>query len=87
MATVSYVGAQGRRLTILRDLNQPIGYNFSTKVYKRPYDSELSFPGQTIITGQPFAGINQVQSESNSNFNSLQAVVRETILPWIQRDV
>ena len=78
MATVSYVGAQDRRLTILRDLNEPIGYNFSTKAYERPYDSQLSFPGETVITGQPFAGINQVQSEANSNFNSLQAVLRET---------
>ena len=79
MATVGYVGAQGRRLAVIRDLNQAIGYNFTTKSYKRPYDSDLTFPGQTITTGQPFAGINQAESESNSNFNSFQAVVRETM--------
>jgi hypothetical protein len=79
MATVGYVGAQGRRLVVLRDLNEPIGYNLTTKSYERPYDSDLTFPGQTISTGQPFAGINQVQSAANSNFNSFQAVVRETM--------
>jgi hypothetical protein len=78
IATVGYVGAQGRRLVVLRDLNQAIGYNFTTKSYERPYDSDLTFPGQTVSTGQPFAGINQVQSAANSNFNSLQAVLRET---------
>jgi hypothetical protein len=79
MITVGYVGAQDRRLDVLRDLNEATGYNFTTKSYERPYDSDLTFPGQTISTGQPFAGINQVQAEGNSNFNSFQAVLRETM--------
>ncbi|QMV19416.1 TonB-dependent receptor [Granulicella sp. 5B5] len=77
--TIGYVGTQGRRLAMLYDLNQPINYNFTTKSYIRPYDSTLSFPGQTVTTGQPFAGINQVTSGASANYNSLQAVLRQSL--------
>lgn len=79
MLKLSYVGAQDRRLDVVYDLNQPIGYNFTTGNYIRPYDSQLTFPGQTVFTGQPLLGINQVASGANSNYNSLQAVLHKTL--------
>jgi len=76
--TLGYVGSQDRRLTVLYDLNEPIGYNFTAKAYVRPYDSQLTFPGQTVSTGHPFAAINQVTSGANSNYNGLQATLRQS---------
>jgi hypothetical protein len=77
--SIGYVGTQGRRLTMLYDLNQPFGYNTATKAYQRPYDSTLVFPGQTFTTNQPFAGINQVTAGASANYNSLQATLRQSL--------
>jgi hypothetical protein len=77
--TLGYVGTQGRRLAVLYDLNEATGYNFATKTYIRPYDSQLTFPGQTVFTGQPFAGINQVTAGASANYNGLQAVLRQSL--------
>jgi hypothetical protein len=77
--TLGYVGTQGRRLAVLYDLNEPINYNFTTKTYIRPYDSQLTFANQSVFTGQPFAGIDQVTSGASANYNSLQAVLRQSL--------
>jgi hypothetical protein len=74
--TVGYVGALARRLTVLYDLNQPIGY--ANGAYVRPY-SATSYPGQSIINGNTLAGINQVNSGANSNYSSLQVTIRQSI--------
>jgi hypothetical protein len=77
--TVGYVGSQGRRLSVLYDLNQPIAgttYNTTTKAwtYVRPY-AGTSYPGQSI-TGA-LAGINQVNTGASSNYNALQVTLKQ----------
>jgi hypothetical protein len=74
--TVGYVGSQGRRLTVLYDLNQPVGY--ANGAYIRPY-TETNFPGQSITNGNTLAGINQVNSGAVSNYNSLQVTFRQAM--------
>ncbi|WP_158791099.1 TonB-dependent receptor [Granulicella sp. L60] len=74
--TVGYVGTQGRRLAILYDLNQPIGY--ANGSYIRPF-SATSYPGQTITNTNTLAGINQVNSGASSNYNSLQVTLRQSM--------
>jgi Carboxypeptidase regulatory-like domain len=79
LLTVGYVGSQGRRLTVLYDLNQPLpgsSYNASTKAYTyvRPY-AGISYPNQTVAGAM--AGINQVNTGGISNYNGLQVTVKQ----------
>jgi hypothetical protein len=76
LLTVGYVGSQGRRLTVLYDLNQPTGYNTATSSYIRPY-SALTYPNQTVFTGLPLLGINQVNTGAISNYNAMQVTVKQ----------
>ncbi|SFS09416.1 Carboxypeptidase regulatory-like domain-containing protein [Granulicella pectinivorans] len=78
LLTVGYVGTAGHRLLGLIDLNQPVANGTST-ASARPYP-QLTFPGQSITTGKSLAGINQLGNISDSNFNSLQVVVKQA--PW-----
>ena len=78
LLTVGYVGTAGHRLLELLDLNQPVANGTST-ASPRPYQ-QLTFPGQTITTGKTLAGINQLNNAGDSNFNSLQVVVKQA--PW-----
>ncbi len=64
---VSYVGALGRRLFNLIDINQAAPNSTgSTQQSTRPYFSK--FPS--------FAAINQYESKAGSNFHSLQGMIR-----------
>jgi Carboxypeptidase regulatory-like domain len=64
---ISYVGALGRRLFNLIDINQAAANSTgSTQQSTRPYFSK--FPS--------FAAINQYESKAASNFHSLQAMIR-----------
>jgi hypothetical protein len=75
---VGYVGTQGRRLLVLRDINQAAlgsgflpGTNaagFTFQQASRPYFS--SFPN--------FGVIDEIQSEGTSNYNGLQITLRTT---------
>ena len=76
LLTIGYVGSEGRRLTVLYDLNQPTAYNSTTKAYTRPY-AALTYPGQTVFTGLPLLGINQVNTGAVSNYNALQLTVKQ----------
>jgi TonB dependent receptor len=70
MLDISYVGSQGRRLLRLRDLNQalaPIAFT----------PGPLS-PGLSALAVQGF-GVHEMQSSSNSNYNSLQATLTKRI--------
>jgi hypothetical protein len=73
--TVGYVGTAGHRLLALLDLNQPVANGTST-ASARPYP-QLIFPNQTITTGKSLAGINQLDNAADSNFNSLQATLKQ----------
>jgi hypothetical protein len=72
---VGYVGSLGRRLLVIRDINQPppspLGASASRSAQGtlRPYYSQ--FPD--------FATINELQSISNAEFNSLQASIRTNL--------
>lgn len=64
---IGYVGALGRRLFNLVDINQAAPNSTgSTQQSTRPYFSK--FPS--------FAAINQYESKAGSNFHSLQAMIR-----------
>ena len=76
---VGYVGTQGRRLLVLRDINQAAlgsgfipGTNaagFTFQQASRPYFSQ--FPN--------FGVIDEIQSEGTSNYNGLQVSLRTTV--------
>jgi hypothetical protein len=72
--SAGYVGSQGRRLTVLYDINQPTGY--ASGNYIRPY-AALTYPGQTVFTGQSLLGIDQVNTGAISNYNALQVTVKQ----------
>ena len=76
LLTVGYVGTAGHRLLALLDLNQPVANGTST-ASARPYP-QLTFPNQTITTGKSLAGINQLDNAADSNFNSLQATLKQS---------
>jgi hypothetical protein len=75
LLTVGYVGTAGHRLLGLVDLNQPVA-NGTATASARPYP-QITFPGQTITTGKSLAGINQLNNAADSNFNSLQVVLKQ----------
>ncbi len=62
---VGYVGSKGTKLLQVITLNQPV-YNRATNVFTAPFGSALSVQKNTA------GGIQQVQSTSNSRYNSLQ---------------
>jgi len=63
---VGYVGSQGRKLPVLLDINQPILIN---GVSVRPYAAQ--FP--------QLATIDEAESVTNSNYNSLQASLQQRL--------
>jgi hypothetical protein len=74
IATVAYVGALGRRLFNLSDINQarPGATNSTAaEVARRPIYLSKAVPNYATI-----GALNEAQSEGTSNYNSLQASVR-----------
>ena len=80
--SIGYVGSEGRRLLALLDLNQPLANGTST-YSPRPY-LQTSFFGQTIVTGQSLAAINQLNNAGSSNYNSLQVTLKQAAWHGIQ---
>ena len=77
--TLGYVGSEGRRLSVLYDINQPVANGTSTPSV-RPY-TQTVFPNQNpIFSGKPLLGINQLNFKASSNFSSLQATIKQA--PW-----
>jgi hypothetical protein len=74
LATLGYVGSQGRKELIIRDINQAALGSSSLGTFAqdstRPYGAEFPYYGV----------INQIDSAGTSNYNSLQAVIRTTNL-------
>jgi hypothetical protein len=77
LVSVGYAGSAGRHLLVLYDLNQPVASGNGTQ-NPNPY-TQTSFPNQSIQTGKQFLGINQLNSGATSNYNSLQATVRQSV--------
>jgi hypothetical protein len=63
---VGYVASMGRKLSVLRDINQPVVTN---GVAVRPY--AVAYP--------QLATIDEIDSMANSNYNSLQASLRQSL--------
>jgi Carboxypeptidase regulatory-like domain len=81
--TLGYVGSFGQHLEVLYDINQPIASG-STVANPRPY-LQTSFTNQNpIFAGKPLLGINQLNFEAASNYNSLQATVKQAAWKGIQ---
>ncbi|HEX8174833.1 MAG TPA: TonB-dependent receptor [Pyrinomonadaceae bacterium] len=74
---VGYVGASGRKLLQVITLNQPV-YNQATNSFSAPLGTFLST--QKNAAG----GIQQVQSSSNSQYNSLQVSVTKRFSRGLQ---
>jgi len=64
---VGYVGSQGRKLSLLRNINAPIPGTTGTVAARRPYASQ--YPD--------LAAINELNSIANSSFHSLQMQLRQ----------
>jgi len=83
LLTVGYVGNFGSNLQVLVDLNQaPIGQlqAGTTLANARPYQ-QTSFTGEASqFTGQKLLGINQLNFAASSNYNALQASLKQS--PW-----
>jgi hypothetical protein len=76
LITTNYVGSLGRRLPYLADLNQPVASALpSSAPYTRPFAGN-NYSGQTL-TGF-FAGIDQVRTGANSNYNGLQVSLKQS---------
>jgi hypothetical protein len=81
--TLGYVGSQGRRLSVLYDINQPVANGTSTPSV-RPY-TQTVFPNQNpTFSGKPLLGINQLNFAASSNFNSLQATIKQAAWHGVQ---
>jgi hypothetical protein len=81
--TLGYVGSQGRRLSVLYDINQPVANGTSTPSV-RPY-TQTVFPNQNpTFSGQPLLGINQLNFKASSNYNSLQASIKQAVWHGVQ---
>jgi outer membrane receptor protein involved in Fe transport len=74
---VGYVGAAGRHLLQVVTLNQPV-YNRATNSFAAPYGTFIST--QKNVAG----GLQQVQSTSNSKYNSLQISVTKRFSDGLQ---
>ncbi|SEB91306.1 TonB-dependent receptor [Terriglobus roseus] len=85
LATISYVGSSGRHLLTLFDLNQPLANGTATQS-SSPY-TQTVLPNQSILTGQQFLGINQLNSSGSSNYNSLQASIRQSVWKGVNFNV
>jgi hypothetical protein len=81
--TLGYVGSEGRRLSVLYDINQPVANGTSTPSI-RPY-TQTSFSNQNpTFSGQPLVGINQLNFAASSNYSSLQATVKQAAWHGVQ---
>jgi carboxypeptidase family protein len=81
--TLGYVGSQGRRLSVLYDINQPVANGTATPSV-RPY-TQTVFPNQNpTFSGKPLLGINQLNFGASSNYNSLQATVKQAAWHGVQ---
>src|SRR6185369_608648 len=74
---VGYVGSKGTKLLQVVSLNQPV-YNRAANVFVAPFGTALST--QKNVAG----GIQQVQSTSNSDYNSLQLSVTKRFSRGLQ---
>jgi outer membrane receptor protein involved in Fe transport len=74
---VGYVGSKGTKLLQVITLNQPV-YNRTANVFTAPLGTALSV--QKNVAG----GIQQAQSSSNSNYNSLQVSVTKRFSRGLQ---
>jgi hypothetical protein len=74
---VSYVGSKGTKLLQVITLNQPV-YNRTANTFAAPFGTLLST--QKNVAG----GIQQVQSSSNSRYNSLQISVTKRFSRGLQ---
>lgn len=66
LVSLGYVGSQGHKLLTLADINQPALGDPATAQQRRPYFSR--FPD--------FGIINEIESNGDSNYNSLQATLK-----------
>ena len=86
LATVSYVGAQGRRLEGVHELNP---YNptvcLATPGCQANRAVEFAFPGVgTIDDASVFASVGEQSTFLHSKYNSLQATVEKTLTHGLQ---
>jgi len=72
VAQLGYVGAEGRKLILLRDINQPIPNAAGSNV--DPYTQQISRPYAAQFP--VYGAINEAGSDGDSNYSSLQAVLR-----------
>jgi hypothetical protein len=88
LATIGYVGSQGRKLLIIRDENQAaLGSSSLTAVAPILINGALVTPStaQAQNATRPFGAatpyygtVNEVDSAGTSNYNSLQATIKST---------
>lgn len=83
LLTLGYVGSLGRRLQVLYDVNQPVA-NGTATASVRPY-TQTSFTNENAAyVGKPLLGINQLNFEAASDYNALQATIRQATWHGIQ---
>jgi hypothetical protein len=66
---IGYVGSQGRKLSLLRNINAPVPGTTGTVQSRRPFNG--AYPD--------LAAINELNSIANSNYNSMQVQLRQTM--------
>lgn len=81
LLTVGYVGSQARKLLSIHDINQaPLGSSSLSAQNQnalRPY--AVAYGATTDasdVTGYPYGPVNEIASIGNSNYNSLQTILK-----------
>jgi hypothetical protein len=83
LVTIGYTGTLGRRLEVLLDINQPKANGTST-TSARPYLQTSYSNMNPTFAGKPLLAINQLNFIGSSNYNSLQASVKQATWHGVQ---
>ncbi len=81
LLTIGYVGSEARKLLSIHDINQaPLGsssLSAQDQNQKRPYAVKYgAVTDSNGNTGYPYGPVNEIASIGNSNYNSLQTVLK-----------
>ncbi|HEY0786964.1 MAG TPA: TonB-dependent receptor, partial [Acidobacteriaceae bacterium] len=79
IATLGYVGSQGRKLLIIHDINQAQVGTTGLGTFNQNATRPLEMSTGGLYGTYPFYGvINEIDSAGTSNYNSLQTTIRST---------
>ncbi len=82
VAEIGYIGSEGKHLRLARNINQYVYPNGPAGRRFRPYANLAA--GSPVRPGAPVGPINEVDSDSLSNYNALWLTVRKALQHGVQ---